>query len=149
MTEKAIKTHGLTREFLKTKGAKKVSEGQLKILLNFLNEKKDLPIVAHFAKYDRDQVLVPTFQRLGIEKMMSPLERWRCTFELAERVPEVKIRDLDTLLEHFGFEARDEDVLHSAVRDCQLTAKVYMKLMKQPPLKVTELGFRNKWTKDD
>ena len=149
MTEKAIKTHGLTRELLKYKGAKKASEGQLKILLNFLNEKKDLPIVAHFAKYDRDQVLLPTFKRLGMEKMMPPVERWRCTFEEAERVPDVKIRDLDTLLEHFGFEARDEDVLHNAVLDCQLTAKVYMELMKLPPRKVSELGFENKWTKDE
>ena len=62
-------------------------------------------------------------------------------------MPDVKIKSLDNLLEHFGFEPRDEDVLHNAILDCQLTAKVYMELMKLPPPKVMELGFEKKLSK--
>ena len=44
-----------------------ISKGQVEILLNFLNERKDLPIVAHYVKYDRDDVLKPAFERLGMK----------------------------------------------------------------------------------
>ena len=60
---------------------------------------------------------------------------------MCERVPETKTFILDDVLEHFGFERREEGARHDAREDCTLSAKVYMELMKHPPLKVAELGF--------
>lgn len=108
MDKDAIKTHGLTREKLKAKKAKKISPGQVKILLNFLNVKKDLPIVAHCIKFDRDQVLKPAFKKLEMVDQMPEDTRWRCTLNMCDRVPDLDNMSLDGLLEYFGFEPRDE-----------------------------------------
>ena len=54
------------------------------------------------------------------------------------------MRTLDSVLEHFGFEPRDEEEKHSAIEDCELTAKIYMELMQLPELKKATLG----WTKE-
>ena len=70
MTDSALKIHGLDRDKLKSKGAKNISKGQLGILVNFLNERKDQPIVAHSVKYDRDKVLKPAFKKLDVLGMM-------------------------------------------------------------------------------
>jgi len=42
-------------------GAKEFSLVASERLMNFLNEHKDLSIVAHYAKHDRDQCLKPAF----------------------------------------------------------------------------------------
>ena len=109
--------------------------------MNFLNEKKDLPIVAHHVKYDRDDVLKPAFDRLGIKSRMPKDDRWRCTFMMTAREPKIKKRSLDAILEHYRFKSRANTDAHDAVEDCQLTAKVYMKLVQLPPPKTSQLGF--------
>ena len=111
------------------------------MLLNFLNDKKELPIVAHHVKYDRDDVLKPAFDRLGIKNKLPKDDRWRCTFLMSERDPKIKQRSLDAILKHYRFKPRANKDHHDAVEDCQLTAKVYMKLVKLPELKVSKLGF--------
>ena len=50
---------------------------------------------------------------------------------MAEGLPLLKSRMLDDLLEYFNFERRGEDEKHDAVNDCELTAKVYMKLVEK------------------
>ena len=40
------------------------------MLVNFLNQYPELPIVAHNMTYDRDDVLRPVFKKLDIEKLM-------------------------------------------------------------------------------
>ena len=44
---------------LTEKGATKLTSGELERLANFLNIEKKLPIVAHNASYDRNDVLIP------------------------------------------------------------------------------------------
>ena len=65
ITESAGKTHGLSKDVLKEKGAKTFTKGESERLTNFLNEHEELPIVAHNAAYDRDDVLLPAFKRVG------------------------------------------------------------------------------------
>ena len=60
---------------------------------------------------------------------------------MSERVPNVNDRTLNGLLEHFGFEAREEGVKHDALTDCILTANVYMEIVKLPEVKTASLGF--------
>ena len=48
---------------------------------------------------------------------------------------------LDDILAYFGYARRGEYEKHEAVNDCQLAAKVYMKMMQMPPLKKATLGF--------
>ena len=54
ITDSAYLTHGLDLQRLAELKAKKPSKSQFQILLNFLNVKKDLPIVAHKIRFDRD-----------------------------------------------------------------------------------------------
>ena len=60
---------------------------------------------------------------------------------MSERDPKIKSRKLDAILKHYRFKPRENRDHHLAVEDCQLTAKVYMKLVKLPELKVSKLGF--------
>ena len=110
-------------------------------MVNFLNVKEDLPIVAHVARFDRDDVLAKAFEDLKMYDKMPKKERWRCTFEYSDRVPEVETRSLDELCKHFGIKGRADEDTHDAVEDCELTAQVYMKLMLIPPLKMATLGL--------
>ena len=110
--------------------------------MNFLNEHKDLPIIAHNVKHDRDQCLKPAFEKVGNLKNLADDERWRCTYEMSSKVPYLSYRNLDDILEHFGFDRRNMDELHNATNDCRLTAKIYMKLVEVPdPKKNPTLGF--------
>lgn len=108
--------------------------------MNFLNE-KNLPIVAHNVEYNRDDVLKPAFERLGIKSRMPKDDRWRCTFMMAERDPKIKVRSLDAILKHYRFKPRKNLDAHDAVEDCQLTAKIYMKLIALPPPRIPEPGY--------
>ena len=103
ITRASRKIHGLTRKKLHARGARRISEGDCRALMRFLNEHQDWPIVAHYAKHDRDQVLMPAFKKAGIVDKMPDKGRWRCTLNMSERVPDLEFRDLDSLLKHFGF----------------------------------------------
>lgn len=105
------------------------------MLANFLNMEKDLPIVAHNAEYDRDDVLRPTFEKVSNIDGFPTVDRWVCTIELAKKrtdlVPPTTPKGLDSLLSHFGLEPRDTDTNHDAHIDCVKTAQLYMKLSKE------------------
>ena len=83
-TKSARRVNGFSMGKLKELGAKVFTPGASKILVNFLNQKKDLPIVAHNVKYDRDQVLTPAFKRVKTEGFLPPEGRWKCTFEMTD-----------------------------------------------------------------
>ena len=108
-TESALRTHGLSRKVLKQRGAKVFSKATSDMIMNYLNIMKDLPIVAHNVEYDRDKVLKPAFKKVGNLDAMPPDSRWRCTLELANKIPGLNMVTLDDALEHFGFERRDVD----------------------------------------
>ena len=86
-------------------------------------------------------MLRPTFKKLGVAHLAPPNKRWRCTYELSERCHGLHARTLDEVLEFFGYEPRDNEEKHDAIQDCELTAKIYMKLFELPPLKEATLGF--------
>ena len=123
-------------------GAKEFSLAASDRLMNFLNEHKDLPIVAHYAKHDREQCLKPAFKKVGNNKLLAEDKRWMCTYEMSFKVPCLPLRTLDDVLEHFNYERRNVEELHSAINDCRLTAKIFMKLVEVPDLKKNPtLGF--------
>lgn len=99
-------------------------------MVAFLNERKDLPIVAHSAKYDRDEVLGPAFDRVENIRNLPDSSRWRCTYSLSFRLPKVGARNLDEVLVALGMEARKEDAPHNAIQDAMLCGEVYKKLIK-------------------
>ena len=90
--------------------------------MNYLNIHKDLPIVAHWAKYDRDKVLYRAFEKVGNLDKLPPKERWRCTYDLAGNFPKLKTTTLDDVLEYCNYQRRDHDKPHDAYTDCYLTA---------------------------
>ena len=53
-TQKAEEVNNLSKKKLKEKKAVEFTKGHSNKFMNFLNTHKDLPIVAHYAKYDRD-----------------------------------------------------------------------------------------------
>lgn len=48
--------------------------------------------------------------------------RWRCTLDLAERLPRLQTHFLDDVLSECGIGRREEDALHDAYNDAKLTA---------------------------
>ena len=104
ITRKSRKVHGLTRKKLRERGAKRISKDYCEALMRFLNEHQDWPIVAHYAKHDRDMVLKPAFKKLGMEDMEALDARWICAQERCQRTGNWKLLSLDDALEQFGFE---------------------------------------------
>ena len=141
ITEEAKRVNGWTKKKLMDKKAKKFTKGESEKLTTFLNKHRDLPIVAHNIKYDRDQVLGPAYLKVKNFEGMPDHKRWKCTYQMSFRVEKMTHRTLDDCLEHFEFEPRDTDAVHDAMNDCILTAKVYMELAKIPEEKKWTLGF--------
>ena len=141
ITKSAFKTHGKNKDVLRKLQAEKFTKDACEQLVNFLNDHEDLPIVAHNVEYDRDKVLKKAFSKVNSPSILPPDDRWLCTFEMADVMLDLDSKTLDDLLEHFGFERREEDAHHEAIQDCELTAKKYMELMKTKKPKVSSLGF--------
>ena len=141
ITTKAKEINGLNRDTLKKKGAKVFSKGASERIVNFLNEDKDLPIVAHNVWYDLDKALMKTFKRVNMQHILPPKERWRCTMKMSQKLPGKPLALLDDILEYFNYDRRDLSKFHDAMTDAGLTAQVYMKMMTAPPPSVSHLGF--------
>ena len=77
-TKSALELHGLSRRKLRQLKAKRFCQFRAKILIEFLNKHTDLPIVAFHAGYDRDKVLKPAYERLGLRDMEALDSRWIC-----------------------------------------------------------------------
>ena len=138
MPEKDIKTekiHGLTYDKLRGLHARKFTKASCEFLHTFLTDCPDLPIVTHGVKFDRDKVLKPAFEKVGAAHFMPPDDRWRCTIDMSERCEGLIEKSLDCCLDYWGFDQRDESKPHDATVDCHCVAKVYMKLIKEPPIK--------------
>ena len=114
------------------KDKKTFSKSEAEKLKLFLNGESTFPVVAHNAKYDRDEVLKPAFEKVGVPMISD--ERWKCTWEMAPDHPDVgqyMSRSLDFLLPHLGLEGRNARKRHDAMTDCRLTAMLYMKLCEK------------------
>ena len=116
--------------------------------MHYLNNQRDLPIVAHYVNYDRDKVLRPAFKKVDNLDALPPNSRWRCTQEMGFKVPGLNMVTLDDALEHFGHDRRDVDKPHDALEDARCAAKVYMSIMAMPDMKKGKLGFKWSWMAD-
>ena len=127
-TQDAININGITKAWLRKIGAEAFSNGASEILLHFLNEHSDLPIVAHGVRHDRDRVLKPAFEKVDNLGQLPMRSRWRCTVAMSKQLPGLCFSHLNEVLEYCGFDRRDEEY-HCALKDCRLAAKVYMAMM--------------------
>ena len=98
--DSALQTHGLTKAVLKEKQATKFTKTKAKELVQFLNKREHLPIVAFFVQHDRDRVLTPAFLKIGRLDIGLNKERWRCAQEMLERTGNWALWTLDDALEH-------------------------------------------------
>ena len=101
LTESAIKIHGLTKQRLKEKKARKWTKGESNKLVNFLKIHEDLPIVAHYIHHDRDTVLKGAFEKVNNVEQMPRNDRWRCTWEMCKDLPGVKVGSLNEVLVYY------------------------------------------------
>ena len=106
-TRDAMRVTGLSKKKLAKMGAKPFTKGQSEILVNFLNECRDLPIVVHCLWVDREKVLEPAFRKVGNLERLPDLERWKDTFVLGKELTNLKHPRLDDLLEELGEKVRD------------------------------------------
>ena len=106
ITAEAIKVNGLTEEKLQKLGALPWTKGRSDMLATFLNEHRDLPIVAFSMKYDRDEVLGAAFDRVNNRTNFPEARRWVCTYKLSFCIPKLKSRHLDDILEAVGLDRR-------------------------------------------
>jgi len=140
-TIEARQVTGLNKKELRAQGAQPFDQKSANLLMYFLNSHPEYPIIAQWAQYDRDSVLTPAFQRVSKASMLPMTSRWRCTVGLAQHMGLAPPYKLDDLLEKLGFERRHPQNKHKAMEDCQLTAKVYMALLKLSSDVKTKLGF--------
>ena len=131
----------MTKRDLGIRGALDWTKGECEKLVNFLNEHKDLPIVAHNESYDHWKVLKPAFEKVGKLEALPKTDRWRCTQKLAQQKLVQDAYFLDAVLESCGYDARDEDEPHEAGTDALLAARVYMHLVQIPEPYKSHLGF--------
>ena len=142
-TKDALRTHGLTKEVLKEKGAVNFDDDSAPKLIEYLNKYENLPVVAFNAKYDRDQVLKPWYTRYHCCYDKVKKSRWRCAQKRMDRTGRNWGYRLDDALEWFGFERRKDGAKHDALEDARLAAKVYMEASKLPADRHWEHGFVN------
>ena len=76
ITKSAENIHGLSKKDLEERGAKRLDTEWVNTLTDFLDKERDLPIVAHNAEYDRDDVLKPAYRKLGLLDTLPDEERW-------------------------------------------------------------------------
>ena len=75
-----------------------MDQGPERVRTSFLNEMPDLLIVAHHVRYDYNDVLTPAFKKVGNLARLPKLERWRCTYGLSGRLPNLLSKCLDEVL---------------------------------------------------
>ena len=126
VSEKALKVHGYTDEFLSDK--KKFKE----IADEFLDFIKDKRIIIHNAEFDlahiNNELILIGKSRINRDNIVDTLEIAR------DKFPGSQI-SLDALCKKFRIDNSKREK-HSAVKDCELLAKVYVNLMdeKEPSL---------------
>jgi len=126
VSKKALEVHGYTDEFLSDK--KKFKE----IADEFLDFIKDKRIIIHNAEFDlahlNNELILIGKNRINRDNIVDTLEIAR------DKFPGSQI-SLDALCKKFRIDNSKREK-HSAVKDCELLAKVYVNLMdeKEPSL---------------
>ena len=129
VSEKALKVHGYTDEFLSDK--KKFSE----IVDEFLSFIKDKRLIIHNAEFDLSH-LNNELNLLGKEKINNEIID---TLILArDKFPGAGV-SLDALCKRYNID-NSKRVKHTAIVDCELLSKVYINLIDQ---KEPKLNFSN------
>ena len=83
ITEEAREVHGLNKTQLLQKNAVLWTKGKSEMIVNFLNEHPDFPIVTHGVKHDYLLVLKPAFEKVENLERLPRDDRWLCTIELS------------------------------------------------------------------
>ena len=87
---------------------------------------------------------MPALSRVNMQHLMPPKSRWRCTLDLSDRCVDIPDKALEIIYTYFGYEERADEDQHEAEKDCEATAKIFMKLMELPPKTKVEGGFIDK-----
>ena len=130
VSDKAFEVHGYSDEFLSTK------QKFIEIADNFLDFIKDKKIIIHNAEFDighlNNELSLAGKQKINNSNVIDTLELARNKF------PGSSI-SLDALCKRFRIDNSKRDK-HTALIDCELLAKVYIKLIdqKEPTLNLVE-----------
>ena len=95
------------------------------MIVNFLNENPDFPIVTHGFKHDYLLVLKPAFEKVDNIERLPKAERWQCTIELSKRLPMLGPKTLDNVLAELGYSRREQGAFHDAIYDAELCGICY------------------------
>ena len=126
--EAATAIHGYDRTFLETNGINPINA--YKRLREYAS---DLPICAHFLRYDWKQALVPELIRLRIDPIGKP---GFCTWMLAKRsLPEMPTHRLDHLRDSYSLKCSRA---HSAEGDVESVVDLLVRIIFP---KLTSLGL--------
>tara|TARA_A100001011_G_scaffold204275_1_gene212565 strand:- start:219 stop:914 length:696 start_codon:yes stop_codon:yes gene_type:complete len=126
----ALKVHGLTYDFLKTKP---IFSDISNSLLDFLRDDK---IIIHNAQFDLGFL---NMELLSIGKAAISLEQSIDTLAIARRLFPGKPASLDALSKKFLIDL-SKRTYHGALLDCEILAKVYLELIggRQPDFKLSK-----------
>ena len=140
VSEKALKVHGYTDEFLSSK--KKFKE-VFQEFLDFINGKR---LIIHNAEFDLSH-LNNELKIIGKEKLKNEIVD---TLQLARDKYPGSPLSLDALCKRYRID-NSKRVQHTALIDCDLLSKVYINLIdqKEPTLNFNDETIDNKYQKDN
>ena len=140
VSEKALKVHGYTDEFLSSK--KKFKE-VFQEFLDFINGKR---LIIHNAEFDLSH-LNNELKIIGKETLKNEIVD---TLQLARDKYPGSSLSLDALCKRYKID-NSKRVQHTALIDCDLLSKVYVNLIdqKEPTLNFNSETIDNKYQKDD
>ena len=130
VSEKALKVHGYTDEFLATK------EKFKDVANDFLKFVKDKKLIIHNAEFDLSH-LNHELKLLGLKKLENEVVD---TLVLARNKFPGSSNNLDSLCKRYRID-NSKRTQHTALIDCDLLSKVYINLIDQ---KEPTLDFKNK-----
>ena len=125
VSEKALKVHGLSEEFLKAKPS------FAEIAQDWIDFVGDAKLIAHNANFDM-KFINNELKQAGY-KEYEP-DRFIDTLEMARTLFPQQKNDLDTLCERYHID-NSSRTIHGALIDTQLLAQVYIKLLYPEQIK--------------
>jgi len=137
--KEAVKIHGLTYDFLKTKPVFK------RIVNKFLAFIGEAPLVAHNASFDV-RMINAELARLDLPPLSNEIID---TLVLARQARPGRKNSLDALIKEYGI--RTERELHGALLDSQILADIYVELLggRQHMMELVAVDTKKEYEKPD